>query len=191
MSDFWKDERKKLFDMLAEFIQLKGYDFSETSLVWDWFYGLNNNKVLAEIEKYHVFIHELKKARGYTTYLCGGINGLTDAEATDWRTVAKDLLSTATLDPMRRDYRGKEDESVNEIVSGDLEDIKRADFILVNAARPSWGTAMEIVYAHKERAKKIYSVVPKPPISPWLRFHSTEIFPSLEEAVAKINQEAE
>lgn len=77
------------------------------------------------------------------TYLCGGINGLSDADCRDWREVAKSLLTTETLDPMRRDYRGKEDESVQEIVLGDYHDIWQSAFILVNATKPSWGTAME------------------------------------------------
>lgn len=34
-----------------------------------------------------------------TTYLCGGINGLSDAECRDWRAVAKELLKTDTLGP--------------------------------------------------------------------------------------------
>lgn len=72
-------------------------------------------------------------------YLCGGINGLSDADCRDWREVAKHRLRAETLDPMRRDYRGREDESVDEIVAGDLEDIRASDFVLVNATRPSWG----------------------------------------------------
>lgn len=76
-----------------------------------------------------------------TTYLCGGINGLSDAQCGDWRSVARAALQTDTLDPMRRDYRGEEDESVAAIVEGDLDDI-RPQIILINATRPSWGTAI-------------------------------------------------
>src|ERR1039458_9368129 len=82
------------------------------------------------------------------TYLCGGINGLSDDQAITWREKAKSLLKTETLDPMRRDYRGREDQAVGEIVQGDLEDINASQFVLVNATRPSWGTAMEMVYSY-------------------------------------------
>jgi len=125
-----------------------------------------------------------------TTYLCGGINGLTDSEATDWRTEAKRLLKTDTLDPMRRDYRGKEDESVDEIGAGDLEDINNSDFLLVNATRPSFGTAMEIVYATLWD-KTIYAVVAPGPISPWLRYHVNGTFTNLQEACDQINRETQ
>lgn len=119
-----------------------------------------------------------------TTYLCGGINGLSDDQCRDWREVAKSLLKTETLDPMRRDYRGKEDESVNEIVQGDIRDIEQSDFILVNATRPSWGTAMEIVYAWQGRP--VVAFVGDASVSPWLRYHC-EIVRTVEEACAWIN----
>jgi hypothetical protein len=87
-------------------------------------------------------------------YLCGGINGLSDAACKDWRQVARNALNRGpgrarfhTLDPMARDYRGREDECVDEIVDGDKEDVLASDVILVNASKPSWGTAMEIMFA--------------------------------------------
>lgn len=81
-----------------------------------------------------------------SVYLAGGINGLSDSDAKDWREYAKQRLIYRTLDPMRRDYRGKEDESVDEIVHGDLEDIDLCRIILASCLRPSWGTAMELHY---------------------------------------------
>lgn len=121
-------------------------------------------------------------------YLCGGINGLSDQDARDWREVAKARLSyhgIESLDPMRRDYRGIEDQNVEAIVMGDVEDIRASDVVLVNATRPSWGTAMEIVYA-RQFGKPIVSVVGDARISPWLRFHSTVIVPMLEQALEAI-----
>ena len=55
-----------------------------------------------------------------TLYLCGGINGLSDSDCTDWREFCKKQLEHThkILDPMRRDYRGREDQCVNEIVIG-------------------------------------------------------------------------
>lgn len=117
------------------------------------------------------------------TYLCGGINGLSDADCKDWRAVAAARLG-AVLDPMRRDYRGIEDSKVHAIVSGDLEDIANADYVLVNACRPSWGTAMEIVYAHRD-AKPIVAFTDSR-VSPWLRYHCDAICNSVEEACAVI-----
>ena len=124
-----------------------------------------------------------------TTYLCGGINGLSDAECRDWREVAKSLLTTDTLDPMRRDYRGREAESVREIVMWDLEDIKASEFVLANATRPSWGTAMEIVYAKTLGApgRCVVAFTGDGPVSPWLRYHCTSIHRTVEEACADIN----
>jgi nucleoside 2-deoxyribosyltransferase len=121
------------------------------------------------------------------TYLCGGINGLNDSDCRDWREVAKALLKTETLDPMRRDYRGKEDDSVEDIVAGDLVDIAQSDFILVNATRPSWGTAMEIVYAFQQ-GKRITAFVGGAKVSPWLRYHAF-VWQTVEEAVSSINED--
>lgn len=122
----------------------------------------------------------------FVTYLCGGINGLSDTDCRDWREVAKEALFTDTLDPMRRDYRGKEDLNVTNIVLGDLEDIGVSDFILVNATKPSWGTAMEIVYAHQQ-GKKIVAFTGGSRVSPWLRYHCTEVVDSLKDAVTWIH----
>lgn len=126
-----------------------------------------------------------------TTYLCGGINGLSDAQCRDWREVAKGLLLTETLDPMRRDYRGREDDSVVEIVNGDLRDIRDSDYVLVNATRPSWGTAMEIVYAAREGKPVVAFVGDAPQVSPWVRFHCEQVFTDLSKACAYINSVVE
>lgn len=85
---------------------------------------------------------------------------------------------------MRRDYRGREAESVEEIVNGDLFDISASDVLLVNAARPSWGTAMEIYFAAAcaGRHRLIVTVCPDPKPSPWLIRHSTYIVDTFEKA---------
>ena len=122
-------------------------------------------------------------------YLCGGINGLSDSDCRDWREVAKSRLAFPTLDPMRRDYRGREDQNVNEIVTGDLDDIAKSETVLVNATRPSWGTAMEIVYARQQRKQVVAWVGDGGLVSPWLRYHCDEIHETLEAAIASINSE--
>ena len=112
-----------------------------------------------------------------TIYLCGGINKLSDSEAKDWREAAKSELSGAyrLLDPMRRDYRGKEAESVRAIIDGDIQDINDSDILLVNASRPSWGTAMEVFFAASRGNLLIVTVCPDENPSPWLIGHSTVI----------------
>jgi hypothetical protein len=125
-----------------------------------------------------------------TVYLCGGINGLSDAACKDWREEAKAAFvpaGIAVLDPMRRDYRGKEAESVREIVDGDLRDIALSDVVLVNATRPSWGTAMEVVYARKENYRpRVYAFGAGDKPSPWLVFHCDRLFPDVSAAVRHI-----
>lgn len=119
-------------------------------------------------------------------YLCGPINGCTDTECKDWREFVKSQWGGPTIDPMRRDYRGKEDESVREIVELDKIDVTNADVILVNYDRPSVGTSMEVLYAW-ERGKLIVVVAPEGArISPWLRYHSHAIVHSFDEAMAAI-----
>lgn len=120
-------------------------------------------------------------------YLCGGINGLTDDEAKTWREVAKVELARHgidTLDPMRRDYRGREDDNVWDIVKGDIEDIKQSDIVLAMCERPSWGTGMEIKYAHEVHVP-VVSVVGTGPVSPWLRFF-TRTHKTLGEAIEDV-----
>jgi hypothetical protein len=119
-----------------------------------------------------------------TVYLCGAINGCSDSEANDWRTTAKNGLAGwfDFLDPMRRDYRGKEDESVEEIVRGDYIDIINSDYVLVAADRPSWGTAMECLYAAQQK-KHVVVVCGQERVSPWLRKHSTALVRTLDDAI--------
>lgn len=116
-------------------------------------------------------------------YLCGPINGCTDDEATSWREVAKaELGPDNCIDPMRRDYRGREDSHVTEIVEGDKNDISSCDAVLANCWHASWGTAMEIYLAHLF-CKPVIAVVPPGPVSPWLRYHCALVTTSLDDAL--------
>jgi nucleoside 2-deoxyribosyltransferase len=124
-------------------------------------------------------------------YLCGPINGCTDAECNDWRAHAKANLKCDTLDPMRRDYRGRELEPgiSRVIVDGDEADLRTSDVILANCPKPSWGTAMELRMAKAELGKTVVVVLPPGVIpSPWLIEHSDIILRSMADAVAWINQ---
>jgi nucleoside 2-deoxyribosyltransferase len=120
-------------------------------------------------------------------YLCGPINGCTDDEANDWRTIVKNKLGADNcIDPMRRDFRGREDDSVKEIVYGDLNDIEEADVVLANCWQTSWGTGMEIFYGFWANKRVIAVLPPQTRVSPWLRFHA-EIAFSLDEALELIS----
>ena len=126
------------------------------------------------------------RSQGTVVYLCGPINGCTDSECMDWRTAAKEFFRY--IDPMKRDYRGKEAESYREIVDLDKRDIRNADVLLVNYAKPSVGTAMEIYYAWTLGKPIVLWCVPDAVISPWLRYHCTAIVHSFEDAKAKVWQ---
>jgi nucleoside 2-deoxyribosyltransferase len=117
-------------------------------------------------------------------YLCGPINGCTDSEAASWRDVAKAWLGEANcIDPMRRDYRGHEDENVTGIIEGDKNDISACDVVLANCWQVSWGTPMELVYA-RLWCKPVIAVVPKDArVSPWLRYHTSLITDSFDDAL--------
>jgi nucleoside 2-deoxyribosyltransferase len=124
-----------------------------------------------------------------TVYLAGPINGKTDAECKTWRDLARLSLADGwrILDPMARDYRGREDGNVTRIVSLDLAEIREADALLVMATSPSWGTAMELVYA-LQATKYVVAVVGEERVSPWLRFHADLCVPHLEHGIVALNR---
>lgn len=121
-------------------------------------------------------------------YLCGPINGCTDAECKDWRGAARDFFGDYCIDPMKRDYRGREAESYREIVDLDKRDVRMADVLLVNYVKPSVGTAMEVFYAWTLGKPVVLWCSPDAVISPWLRYHSTAIVHTLADAVTKIRE---
>ena len=121
-------------------------------------------------------------------YLCGGINGLSDADCRTWRERAAELLPEhEVVDPMRRDYRGQEAGNAANIVLADLDDIETCDAVIVNATRPSWGTAMEIVYADQYEVP-VFAFLGKDPhfASPWLTYHCRAVVETIEQAAAAI-----
>lgn len=128
-----------------------------------------------------------------TIYLCGGINALSDSDAKDWREAAKSELGHVFkfLDPMRNDYRGQENTPGIDakIVRDDREDIKASDYLLVNATKPSWGTAMELFFAHSQ-GKWIVTVCPAEKPSPWLTFHSDVVVKTFYEAFQELRAAA-
>lgn len=116
-----------------------------------------------------------------TVYLAGPIFGCGDKECRGWRDQATHFLGCAikTLDPMRRDYRGREAANATDIVLDDLRDMLESDVVLANVSRPSWGTAMEIAIASRA-GKVVMGFGASEPISPWLTHHCTFIHADLE-----------
>lgn len=124
-----------------------------------------------------------------SVYLCGPINGRSDDDATTWREFIKANYSGQCLDPMSRDYRGRELEKgiAAEIVAGDFEDIQQSGVILVYFDKPSVGTAMEVFYAKHVLSKPVVVVnASSAPLSPWLMHHCDIVVPSLTDALAFI-----
>lgn len=126
-----------------------------------------------------------------TIYLCGPINGRTDADARDWREAAKALWPGECLDPMRRDYRGRELEPgiAAEIVAGDIDDIRAADALLVFFDKPSVGTAMEVFYAKYVLSMPVVLIdASSKPLSPWLIHHSDAVAASVADAIEALRR---
>ncbi len=123
------------------------------------------------------------KNRRLCIYLAGPIFGTTE-EDQKWRQYVKKDLSARgykVIDPLElRDYRGQEKEKAFEIVEKDLKDLKKSDILLIYAPKPSWGTAMEAVYAYLQ-SKQIITVAPEKEISPWLKYHTDILVSSFEE----------
>lgn len=122
-------------------------------------------------------------------YLAGPINGCTDAEANDWRTEAKQrLVGHEYLDPMTRDFRGRENEPGidTEIVLGDKEDIKRCNGVLVYYEKPSVGTAMEVLYAWERGIPVVVVNKSSKPLSPWMTYHTVHQVKTIKQAIDKL-----
>ena len=122
-------------------------------------------------------------------YLAGPINGCTDEECKALRAQARGMIEPAfeVIDPMDFDCRGQESEMAGEIIKHDLERLDEADLVLVNANRPSWGTAMELVYAWQGGKPAIaFAGFSIDRVSPWLRCHTSRMFLTLTEACSEI-----
>lgn len=120
-------------------------------------------------------------------YLAGPIFGKHDSECAEWRLAAIATLTNwghIAVNPLNRDYRGIEDVEWQRIVEEDLADIDSVDAMIVMAKEPSWGTAMEIVYA-KQKGKFIVAVATEP-VSPWLQYHVDVIAHNLGAAIEEV-----
>jgi nucleoside 2-deoxyribosyltransferase len=125
-------------------------------------------------------------------YLAGPINGCSDAEAFDWRDDMTARLEGHTIiSPMVRDYRGRENENVKEIVEGDKEDIRRSDVVIAYCPRPSVGTSMEVYLAWATQKLVLIYAPADASISPWLRYHSHEVLHDPNDVVAAVKEVSE
>ena len=125
-----------------------------------------------------------------TIYLSGPIMDDNAGAAREWREAAKLLLGERfkLLDPMRRKFKDRQVDSANEIVEFDLQDLRDADIILVNYAKPSIGTSMEVFYAAHDLGRFVVAFSPfeYKDCSPWMARYCTKILPSLELAAEYI-----
>ena len=132
------------------------------------------------------------QAQSKSIYLCGPIMDATSEESKTWRQRAKERLAGAfiLLDPMRRDFRDREIDSANEIVEFDLQDIRNADMILVNYAKTSIGTSMEVFYAAHDLGKFVIAFSPYEyrEMSPWMVKYCTKVLPDLDSALEYIER---
>lgn len=128
-------------------------------------------------------------------YAGGPINGCSDDEANNWRDELRAMTegeNIAVVDPMDRDYRGRENEpGVDaEIVRGDVEDIDVCEAAIFNCWQASWGTAMEILLAHQIGTYVVCVLPEGGRISPWLSYHADAIVHTLPAAVALVVEHA-
>jgi hypothetical protein len=121
-----------------------------------------------------------------TIYLCGPINGRVDADCKSWRENVKSRWPGVSLDPLRRDYRGREMQDVKKLVHDDLADIDASHGVLVWFDKPSVGTSMEIFYAkHVKRLPVVtVDVLGEGRHNPWLVCHSDYMVDTITDALA-------
>jgi nucleoside 2-deoxyribosyltransferase len=110
--------------------------------------------------------------------------------ADEYRHRASELLLAAgwePVDPMRRDFRGRTEGHEQEIVEGDLADIRSCDAVLADFGEPDEGTAMEAWYAHEQGVPVIVLTSGRKP-HPWAVFVGAAVCESLERAVAELGR---
>jgi nucleoside 2-deoxyribosyltransferase len=112
-----------------------------------------------------------------TIYLAGPIDECTTGECHEWREKIKAKFPENTyLDPMVR-FGGSD----TSIVEGDKADIRKSDLVLAYCWKKSFGTPMEIIYAHMIGIP-VFAVVPKGvPVSPWIRYHVALVLDNIDE----------
>lgn len=119
-------------------------------------------------------------------YLAGAINGRSDKDCKAWRNEAKHLHKNC-IDPMDRDYRGRESLNVSTIVSEDMCAIQEADAMMVHYDGPSAGTCMEIFYMAFNLKRPVALIdVSGSPLSPWVAHFITYHCRGIAEAIHRL-----
>jgi len=114
--------------------------------------------------------------------------GLVDNPEPDWRTRALSKLQRYGMRVVNPIVGvGASDQALESRVRRALDLIDQADAVLANLKKPSYGTPMEIFYAH--RRGKIVAVVGQSPFSPWVLSHSNARFENIEQALDFIIEE--
>lgn len=129
-------------------------------------------------------------------YLCGPIDGHTHSSASIWRSAAATRLAPEfeVLNPLRghefegTDWRGKF--TLNEVVTRDLTDIRRARVVLRHFdSISSEGSAMETFFAAHVCGLPVVTfgtTVTREGLPGWLQHHTVRHFALLNEAVAYV-----
>jgi nucleoside 2-deoxyribosyltransferase len=76
------------------------------------------------------------------------------------------------------------------IIEKDKEDIDNSEIILVWIDKPSFGTAMEIMYASMNGQTVFVVNNIGDALSPWVAYHATLVFNTLQDACEAINRGA-
>jgi nucleoside 2-deoxyribosyltransferase len=111
--------------------------------------------------------------------------------ADDYRRRASELvreLGWEPVDPMRRDFRGRTEGNEEEIVAGDLEDIRSCDAVLADFSEPDEGTAMEAWYAHGLNRPVVAYTAGRTP-HPWTVYVAASVHTELDDAVAALTEQ--
>lgn len=115
-------------------------------------------------------------------YVAGRMTGMKGPSAR-WRASWKEKLEKAGLNVFDPQLNSSEtgDAMIRTIVNRDIRRILTSDAIIVYGKHPSWGSAMEMVYA-RIFGSKVITIMPEDvrDVSPWILYHSDYIFGSIE-----------
>lgn len=116
------------------------------------------------------------------------LSGLFDSPEPDWRSIAMSKLQRCGMkivNPIVGAWAS--DDGLERRVRRALDLIDQCDALLANLKMPSYGTPMEIFYAH--RRGKMVTVVGQSPFSPWVLSHSQARFGDIQTALDFIIEE--